>query len=123
MQLTTEIAKELAVEVAFLAVATAEVALLYRHSILLAAVLLATVGGAVAFWPRRGALCVVLIGAVVGPSAEIICASRGAWQYAHPDFLGIPLWLPIAWGLAALLVQGISETLAKLGAGGVTRDA
>jgi hypothetical protein len=28
----------------------------------------------------------------------------GAWNYSHPDFLGIPYWLPFVWGNASLYI-------------------
>jgi len=40
--------------------------------------------------------------------------SSGAWRYAGPTALGIPLWLPFAWGLAAVLIRGIAATVEKM---------
>jgi len=38
----------------------------------------------------------------------------GAWSYANPTMLGIPLWLPLAWGIAAVFVKRVAETLIRI---------
>lgn len=43
-------------------------------------------------------------GFIFGPIAEIIAINHGAWQYTSPSFAGIPLWLPLLWGNAALFI-------------------
>ncbi len=56
----------------------------------------------------------LLAGAIFGPAAEAAAVWRGAWTYAHPDFLGIPLWLPVGWALAILLLNRLSEAVRDL---------
>jgi hypothetical protein len=34
----------------------------------------------------------------------------GAWEYSKKFFL-IPIWLPLLWGIGALIVENMSETL------------
>ncbi len=55
-----------------------------------------------------------LTGAVVGPVAEIVCVHFGAWQYVTPSFLGIPVWLPVAWGFATTLIGRFAGTLTRV---------
>ena len=47
--------------------------------------------------------------AVLGPISEIICIRAGAWHYGHPQFLGIPIWLPFVWGNASILFFELAE--------------
>lgn len=47
---------------------------------------------------------------VLGPVGELFAAAFGAWTYAQP-FYFIPTWLPLLWGIAALVVKNLSETL------------
>jgi hypothetical protein len=40
-----------------------------------------------------------------GAAAEYLGIHSGAWKYMEPQVLGLPLWLPILWGVAALYMQ------------------
>jgi Protein of unknown function (DUF2878) len=46
-----------------------------------------------------------LLGAVLGPAAEIAILQTGAFEYAHPDVAGIPVWLPALWANGGLLIR------------------
>ena len=69
---------------------------------------------AIVCWRKSGALSIFVAAAIVGPLAEGISVHCGAWQYASPTFLGIPMWLPLAWGLATVVVVGVAGTFAKM---------
>jgi hypothetical protein len=56
---------------------------------------------------------IFVVGALLGSSAEIIATSRGIWTYTNPTFLNIPIWLPFAWGIGAVLIIRIAQTLTK----------
>ena len=47
---------------------------------------------------------------ILGPLGEIFAIVFGAWSYAQPFYV-IPTWLPLLWGIAALVVKNLSETL------------
>ena len=51
-------------------------------------------------------------GFVLGPGGEIVAVYNGAWQYSEAPWL-IPLWLPPAWGLAALILLRLAKALGK----------
>ncbi|MEK6933082.1 MAG: hypothetical protein AABW56_04805 [Nanoarchaeota archaeon] len=46
----------------------------------------------------------LLVG-VTGAFAEVIAIYFGAWRYGKPQLIGIPYWLPLAWGLAAIIIK------------------
>ena len=50
---------------------------------------------------------------IVGTASEIVSVAFGAWTYNNPTFLGIPIWLPLTWGIAALclrrFIMGLKE--------------
>ncbi len=48
-------------------------------------------------------------GAILGPMAEAAAVAGGAWKYATPFVLDLPIWLPVLWGLAALLGRRVVE--------------
>ena len=90
-------------------IAVAALAWLYPHTLVLAAVFLVLIGAALVIDRRPGDAWIVVGGAVLGPLAEGIAVAFGAWTYAASDTVGLPLWLPPAWGLATLLVKRITE--------------
>lgn len=56
---------------------------------------------------------IFIIAAVGGSLGEVIAISFGAWSYTVPNFLGIPLWLPLLWGFAAVTLRRLLSTLEK----------
>jgi hypothetical protein len=114
MRLTRQIAKEMAFEAVVFGTGCAEMALFYGNNLLLTALVAATIAAELAFWPRRRTVAFLITGCIVGPSAEALCVWAGAWHYANPTLLGIPLWLPAGWGCVTVLIMGIVDTAAKL---------
>lgn len=55
-------------------------------------------------------LFVFWITALLGLLGEVSCISAGVWRYDHPFFArwGIPISLPLAWGLVAVLMYRLS---------------
>ncbi|MFH1236315.1 MAG: hypothetical protein V1685_05260 [Parcubacteria group bacterium] len=65
-------------------------------------------------WHQKHDIFFYITGAILGPLAEIVCTANGVWRYEHPTFLNIPLWLPFAWGIAAVMITRIAETFVKI---------
>jgi hypothetical protein len=82
---------------------------LWRHPLALTALLIATGVAIYALRPSRTSACVYFVGFLFGPLAEGVSIRTGAWEYASPTFLGIPLWLPFVWGIAALFIQNSAD--------------
>ncbi len=82
--------------------------LCWKNTILVTAILIAAYGVRYYFWPNKEDHVLYIGGAILGPIAEIIATKAGIWQYAIPTFLNIPLWLPFAWGFAAVLIIRIA---------------
>ena len=57
---------------------------------------------------RSAGVLYVLCG-VLGSSAEAFAVAFGAWSYATPQVLGVPLWLIPLWGLAGIYVAAVSR--------------
>ena len=55
--------------------------------------------------PVTGDWAYALAAAVLGPLGEIAILATGAFEYAHPDFAGIPMWLPALWANGGLLIR------------------
>jgi hypothetical protein len=65
-------------------------------------------------WHKRSDLIFYFVAFALGPMGEAFAIYLGAWQYSKPLYL-IPLGLPFLWGITALFLRKISETLSKVG--------
>jgi uncharacterized membrane protein YoaT (DUF817 family) len=57
------------------------------------------------FWHAIEDLRCFIFVVIVGTASEIVSVSFGAWTYNNPTFLGIPIWLPLTWGVASLCLR------------------
>lgn len=51
----------------------------------------------------------------LGVVSEVYAIHAGAWSYALPQILGVPLWLPFLWGNAAIFFVSLSPHVAPKG--------
>lgn len=61
-------------------------------------------------WHAASDFMFYFVAFLLGPVGELFAVAFGAWSYAQP-FYFIPTWLPLLWGIAALVVKNLSETL------------
>ncbi|MDH5436487.1 MAG: DUF2878 family protein, partial [Gammaproteobacteria bacterium] len=61
----------------------------------------------------KSSLIYFSIGILLGPLGEVITVSLGAWSYSNTDFL-FPVWLPLAWGIAAICLKQLGEAIEEL---------
>lgn len=54
---------------------------------------------------RKGYVFLYIVVAVGGGISEIVAIFFGAWKYSLANVAGIPMWLPLVWGLSALHIQ------------------
>ncbi len=106
--------KELILEFITFALAIGFISALKGQVILLTIVLILLSVIANRVWHQKHDIFFYITGAILGPLSEIVCTNFGVWRYAHPTFFSIPLWLPFAWGLAAVLITRIAETFVKI---------
>ncbi|VVB57720.1 Uncharacterised protein [uncultured archaeon] len=86
------------------------------------------------FWANPAFLAVMLVGlslimlwksepadwwayafcALFGTLAEMMGVAVGAWQYGAGTLLGVPVWLPLLWGIACLFMVQVSREFARL---------
>ncbi len=60
--------------------------------------------------PKEDVLLYCIV-AAFGPVAEAISISYGAWAYAGPFAFGLPYWLPLVWGTAAVFIKRAWEAI------------
>lgn len=54
-----------------------------------------------------------LIAAIFGPIGEVIVSASGLWTYHGETMLGIPYWLPLAWGITAVSLHKYLVNIGK----------
>ncbi len=107
--------RELLVTVILTAISTAAYFVLWKNSLVVTAFLAAYSVFLFFFLKaKRNDVVMFLVGAITGPGVEIIAISFGIWSYARPDFLGIPMWLPLVWGMFYFLTWRIAKLIMKL---------
>ncbi len=105
--------KELVYEIILAVVVVSLVIILNKNAWLTFGVLAAVWAFAIYLWHKKIDIATFIVAAVVGPVVEIISIYYGIWSYADPMFLGIPVWLPLLWGFAGVLLRRIAETIVK----------
>tara|TARA_Y100000034_G_C6526451_1_gene226723 strand:+ start:54 stop:401 length:348 start_codon:yes stop_codon:yes gene_type:complete len=86
----------------------------FRQNSLLFFLLLVIIILANRLWHKEHDYIFFIIGAILGPFAEIIAIHYGVWSYANPTFLGIPIWLPLVWGFVLVTIVRVAETFVKI---------
>src|SRR3989338_4959757 len=93
---------ELVLELGLFVFVFSLISYLYRSNVLLTLMLLFVWCIGIFFWHTRRDITIFIVSSILGPIAEIVAIRFGVWSYSNPVFLGIPPWLPIAWGEASL---------------------
>ena len=84
--------------------------LLWRHPGFLFTIYLVTAAMLLYRWHTRADLFYFFVPFLLGPLGEIFAVGLGAWQYSKAA-LGVPLWLPLAWGIAMLFMKKTADAL------------
>lgn len=65
-------------------------------------------------WNQNSEKVLFLVGGMIGSLGEFICIQAGYWHDNNPFFntLGVDITLPLDWGLSAILIHRIAESLA-----------
>jgi len=87
------------------------VAAFWRSPVLLTGLLIVVAGAMLLRWRRPSDVLYFLLAAILGPLGEFVAIGYGAWEYSLP-LLNIPLWLPLAWGIAGIYLKKTTEALA-----------
>jgi hypothetical protein len=65
----------------------------------------------VIFWHKERDILIFITGGMLGTFGEYICMQQGFWNYHFPHFIsiGLPVSLPMAWGLSAIIIGRIAK--------------
>ena len=86
--------------------------LLWERPLVLTLVYVFTSGLMLWRWHAKIDVYVFFFAAFFGPLGEFFAIRMGAWKYAQAPF-DIPIWLPLAWGIAALSLWKACYVLAR----------
>jgi len=106
--------KELFLKIVALFLGISMIVFAFKNNLLLSSILILILMIGIKYRNKGHNLVYFITGAIIGPFAEIICIHFGVWQYTNPSFLGIPLWLPFAWGFAIILIKSITQTIINI---------
>jgi hypothetical protein len=112
-QRTNKVLQDLFYEILLFLITVFIIALTWKNNILTLVLLLVLWAIPIFFWPKKGDLAYFLIAAILASIAEIIAIKFGALQYSNSDFLGIPIWLPVAWGCGAVLLNRLKNIFSQ----------
>lgn len=87
---------------------------LWQQPLLVFAGVVLVAAGILALYRNPVLYAVFVVVGVVGAAAEAVAIHHSAWTYTQPQLLGIPLWLPVLWGVAGVTVVRIERKLATL---------
>ncbi len=108
-----KIKKEFIFDIIFYITQVIFVSTLYPNNFVVTVLILLSWTVAVKYWHTRDDIYIFLSGAVLGAISEITAVHFGAWQYANPTFLGIPIWLPLLWGSAIVMVKRLGDIISE----------
>jgi hypothetical protein len=57
------------------------------------------------FLKEKNDIVYFLIAAIFGPIGEAIVSASGLWKYYGQTVFGVPYWLPLAWGITAIMIK------------------
>src|SRR4029453_5829422 len=64
-----------------------------------------------------------LIGALIGPTVEALLVGANLYHFENPDFLGLPYWLCLEWGMVTMSGRRIVNVVESLALGAGKGDA
>lgn len=89
--------------------------LLWQRPVLLSAVFLAVGLLLLASLRDRASWMMYFVAAVCGPAAEFFAVRAGIWSYTGTRWT-LPVWLPLAWGVSAVIFLQVTRLLSERGA-------
>ena len=84
--------------------ALTSVVLLWKFNLVLTLILILLAVAMLIMNKSKQEIKTFLVCALLGAMAEVVAITFGAWTYGNPNFVGIPIWLPILWGIASVFI-------------------
>lgn len=115
MQIIGDPIKELVIELLIFVFGVVSLSLLWHSPIITSLLIILLALGILKFWYEKNDWLWFVAAGFFGALGEIlIIRFGGVWHYANPDFLGVPMYLPLAYGISGLMGKKIIFTLVRL---------
>jgi hypothetical protein len=102
--------KDLAIQALLYALCIALASMLWQRPMLLSVCFILITVFMLSKWHEKTDLTFYFVAFLLGPIGELAVVHFGAWKYAKPIYL-IPAWLPFLWGIFALFLKKLCDTL------------
>lgn len=66
-------------------------------------------------WKSKITFLIFLVSGIIGSSLEIVIITSGAWTYNLPNFMSIPVWLIVLWGITGAALYQLAVEIKRLG--------
>ena len=87
---------------------------LWKNNIVLSIVFFVVSFFVLLMWTNKEEKFLYLVGFLLGPIYDIILIPTGIWSYGNATIFGIPLWLPLAYGISTVAIVKIGRSVAEL---------
>ena len=106
--------KHLFLEILIIILLVADIVLFYNSQIVSSVIMIALVIFTFIFFHTKKDIAFYVVGLILATAGELVCVKFGVWVNVNPLFWGIPLWSPVVWGLAFLIINRLRNTIFKL---------
>src|SRR3989338_11062555 len=83
---------------------------LWKNSLILTAALLVISIYVLFGWADREEKFVYFAGFALGPVVDLTLVPTGIWSYGNPTILGVPIWLPPAYAIGAVIMVKVGKS-------------
>ena len=87
---------------------------LWQNNIALTAIFIVISAFVLLKWTNQEEKIVYFASFVLGPILDLILIPGGVWTWGNPSLFGIPLWLPLLYGVLTVTAIKIGKSTAKL---------
>jgi len=89
--------------------------LFWQNNLLLFTIYLTLTFGLIYLHKDKSEFLIFAYGVIIGIIIEVVGTSISGYQsFTNPDFLGIPIWLPVVWGYGFIAMKRISLIIKDL---------
>lgn len=106
--------KNIIFNIIFVLACLISVCLFWEKNVLLTVILIIIFFIGLYKWRTKEVIILFIIYGIFGAITEATAIYFGVWTYTLPNFIGIPFWLPVLWGDAAVLIYQSGIEIKKL---------
>lgn len=103
--------RNLFIELLFLIIIILNSVIFNNHDLLSSIIILFALIVSFYFFHDKEDIIFFVAAVFLGLMMELISVHSNVWFYTNPLFLGIPFWLPFAWGFSFLIARRLRHTL------------